>query len=145
ILPKYNKVLETRKTTEAEEILTAMREEEEFICMEKGFYESNLTRLNVTEGLNPVLNEPEKVESKYYKYGAVITGRLKDNEPSISATSSDGGYDIIIRLKDGSLSCVYHKPGDFVAACDNLSKDYPRWTPSVGNGGSLTEEKCEWN
>ena len=121
ILPKYSKMYETRKTSEAEEILTAMREEEEFICMENGrYYQADLDKLNVAQGLKS--SDHYCVESEYYKYCPYDEGR--GSIVAFAAPFNEWPYMIGIRLYDGQMACQRRTN----TPCDNLSKDYNNWT-----------------
>ena len=138
ILPKYNKVLETRKTTEAEEFLAAMRDEQEFLCMEKGKYEKFLDRLNVAEGLERTEGTVAecRVQSAYYVYCNSVEGK---GVPAIIAKSrGEQEYAIGIRLTDGMLACEKSEGGP----CDNLSKDYSEWD-AVFNESDV-DVKCDF-
>lgn len=124
ILPKYNKVLKTRRTSEADEILTAMREEQELLCMETGHYNPAISQLNVAEGLKQG-GSNKCAEGTYYRY---CTDEIGSGDSLILASSlpfTDGHpeYIIGIRLQDGVLACRKFNGGP----CDNLSKDYSPW------------------
>ena len=135
ILPKYSKMFETRKTSEAEEILTAMREEEEFICMVNvTCYQADLYKLNVAQGLKS--SDHYCVESEYYKYCP-----YDDAIVALAAPFDEWPYMIGIRLYDGQMACQRRTN----TPCDNLSKDYNNWTAITNTTNAPPrDERCKF-
>ncbi len=104
VLPKFTKVLQTRKTTEAENIMAAVRNEQEARCMVGRDY----------VGQNEIgkLASLPKATSKNYTYTLDAQG--------ITATAKDGNYTLQIpSYTDGRICCSG-------AGCDGLNKDYPK-------------------
>ena len=100
-VPKMKKVLETRKTTEAENMLTALRTEQEKRCSLGQDYLTDKNQL-------PILAQAD--QSKNYTYQLTAAGA--------SAISKNGNYTIQMRsYRDGTLCCD---------DCDGLNKDYPK-------------------
>lgn len=103
VLPKFGKVLETRKTTEAEEILRAVRTEQERRC--------SLDRPYVTdfENLSGLVNARE---TEHYKYSLTSSGMIASSKGKFS-------YDLKMpSYADGRICCE----GD---SCKDLNKEYP--------------------
>ncbi len=116
VLPKFNKVVETRKTTEAEEVMAAIRTEQEQRCSLNKIYTKDFTSF-IESGdikLASVPGDTSKAESNNFTY--TLTGRR------IKATSKDKGYTLQMpSLADGRISCDG-------AYCSKLNKDYPTRT-----------------
>ena len=108
VLPKFNKVIETRRTTEAEELLTAIRTEQERRCtLDKPYagYFDDLGDIIASKSDTP------KTETKNYSYQL--------EEQGASATRLDKDYKIAIpSYSDGRLCCE----GSY---CASLNKNYP--------------------
>ena len=101
-VPRFSRVLETRKTTEAENILTAVRTEQENRCVFGKDYLSDSSQLSMLSGVN----DPN------YTYSLGTQG--------ITATSKNKGYQLkMLSYKDGQICCEG-------AYCDSLNKDYVR-------------------
>ena len=116
VLPKFNKVMETRKTTEAEEVMAAIRTEQEQRCSLNKVYTKDFTSFieNNDIKLASVPGDTSKAESNNFTY--TLTGRR------IKATSKDRGYTLQMpSIADGRISC----DGDY---CSKLNKDYPTRT-----------------
>ena len=106
VLPKFTKVLETRKTTEAESMLMAVRGEQEARC--------TLDRPYVQEANKTQLASLPSNTGSNYTY--TLTGS------GITATSQDKEYALKIEsYQDGSICCS----GTY---CDSLNKKYPKCT-----------------
>jgi len=104
-LPKYRKVLESRKTTEAESILSAVRTEQERRCAMDKPYITEFTKLSE---LVP------SSESNHYSYTLLSSGKGM-------RAMSKGDFSYELRMPsyaDGRICCS----GE---ACGQLSKDYP--------------------
>ncbi len=107
ILPKFNKVIETRKTTEAEEMMAAVRAEQEQRCTLNKSYTRSFAQIGeIAQGLN------SRGESKNYKYTLASS--------SVSAASR-GNYRYTLKMPsyaDGRICCEG-------VGCASLNKDYP--------------------
>ena len=115
VLPKFTKILQTRKTTEAENVMAAVRNEQEARCMVGRDYTADTTKLASLP----------KATSKNYTYTLDAQG--------ITATAKDGNYTLQIpSYTDGRICCS----GE---GCDGLNKDYPL----CGSISNLVEASCE--
>lgn len=104
VLPKFNKVVETRKTTEAEEIMAAVRTEQEKRCALDQNYITNLSELT---DIIP------SSDTKNFVYSATSMGIEAQNK---------GKYGYVLKMpsyRDGRLCC------EDAAACSKLNKNYP--------------------
>lgn len=98
-VPKFSRVLETRKTTEAEDIFAAVRTEQENRCMLGKTYQTDKSKVQMLSS----------VTGNNYQYNLT--------EQGITA-SSDKGYQLkMLSYKDGSICCEG-------AYCDSLNKSY---------------------
>ena len=104
VLPKFGKVMETRKTTEAEELMGAVRTEQEKRCtLDKNYFASLTDIKDVLPGSN----------TKNFSYSLTDTGIV---------AQSKGKYGYKLRMpsyKDGRICCEND------AECAKLNKDYP--------------------
>ncbi len=101
VLPKFNKVIESRRTAEAESVLRAVRNEQEMRCTLDKNYTTNKDNLAVWP----------KRDSANYTYAL--------NSQGMSATSKDKDYTLEIKTYlDGGICCK----GSY---CNSLNKDYP--------------------
>lgn len=103
VLPKFNKVVETRKTTEAEEIMAAVRTEQEYRCALDKPYIGNIAKFS------EIL---PNAQTKHFGYSLETTGML---------ASSKGKYAYTLKMPsyaDGRVCCEG-------AECNKLNKDYP--------------------
>ena len=115
VLPKFTKVLQTRKTTEAENVMAAVRNEQEARCM---------VGRNYTADTNKIASLP-KAKSQNYTYVLGATG--------ITAEAKDGSYTLQIpSYTDGRICCS----GE---GCDKLNRDYPK----CGSIPNLETATCE--
>ena len=101
-VPKYARVLETRKTGEAEEVLSAVRTEQEKRCIMGKSY--------LDESARGRLASLSSVHSTNYNY------ELKDGK--VEASRPGKGYTLKMWYKTGSFCCEG-------AGCEKLNKDYP--------------------
>ena len=100
-VPKFARVLETRKTTEAEEIFAAVRTEQENRCVFGKNYLTDKTQLSMLSGAD---------NSGSYAYSLTGQGIV---------ASSDKGYQLKMpSYKDGQICCEG-------AYCESLNKSYP--------------------
>ena len=108
VLPKFSKVIETRKTTEAEEMLAAIRTEQEKRCTLDKPYAGYFTSLGDIIASN---SDSSKTETKNYSYQL--------EEQGASATRLEKDYTLKMpSYTDGRLCCE----GSY---CLSLNKDYP--------------------
>ena len=125
-VPKMKKVLETRKTTEAENMLTALRTEQEKRCA------LGKTYIVSTDGTLPVNQLPvlaQATQSKNYTYQLTAAG-------AEAVSNSDKTYTIKMRsYKDGDLCCDG-------ADCSSLNKDYPSCPSTAINDECAAEFTC---
>ncbi len=112
-VPKFSRVLETRKTTEAEHVLTALRAEQEHRCVLGKEYQLQTDR---TETLADAKN------GKNYTYSLTNTGA--------KATSAKGYSIQMPSYKNGVLCCE----GSY---CNSLNKSYPSC-----NSVSVPQDEC---
>ena len=101
-LPKFNRVIENRKVTEAEEMMSAVRMEQERRCTLDQNYTTNFSALS---------DVIASANTKNYTYSLQAQG--------ISAKSTSGDYTLkILSYEDGSYCCTG-------AGCKKLNKNYP--------------------
>ena len=119
VLPKFTKVIETRRTGEAEEIMSAVRTEQEARCTLDKTYTAKAQNLHSLEGVNGA----EFAYGKNYKFTLNDTGM----------TAARKGKDYQLKMKsyaDGGLCCE----GNY---CEKLNKSYPacnEYNPTVLSG-----------
>ena len=100
-VPKFTRVLETRKTTEAEEIFNAVRTEQENRCVFGKEYLTDKSQVSLLAGADNSAN---------YTYSLTEQGIV---------ASSGKGYQLkMLSYKDGQICCE----GEY---CGNLNKRYP--------------------
>ena len=100
VLPKFNKMLEARKTTEAENIMTAVRSEQEARCSLDTEYATTTADLKSWP----------KNGSKNFSFSVTRSG--------ITARNTEGDYALEMpSYRDGRICCS----GD---GCDTLNKNY---------------------
>ncbi len=101
-LPKFNRVIENRKVTEAEEMMSAVRMEQERRCTLDQNYTTNFSNLS---------DVIASANTKNYTYSLQSQG--------ISAKSASGDYTLkILSYEDGSYCCTG-------TGCKKLNKNYP--------------------
>ena len=104
VLPKFSKVIETRKTTEAEELMASIRTEQEKRCaLDKQYITDDISRLN------DIVKNPD---TKNYEITLQGTGVI---------ASSKGNYSYTLEMPsylDGRICC---RGND----CEKLNKNYP--------------------
>ena len=116
-LPKFTRVIENRKVTEAEEMMSAVRTEQERRCAMDKKYTLNFANLS---------DVVSSSDTKNYTYSLQAEG--------ISATSNKGDYTLkMLSYHNGSFCCTG-------ADCAKLNKNYPSCDgltfPSSGCEGS---------
>ena len=108
-LPKFNRVIENRKVTEAEEMMSAVRTEQERRCTLDQNYTTNFSALS--DVIASANTKNYTYNTKNYTYSLQAQG--------ISAKSTSGDYTLkILSYEDGSYCCT----GD---GCKKLNKNYP--------------------
>ena len=112
-VPKFSRVLETRRTTEAEHVLFSLRTEQEHRCVLGKHYQTNPAAM---EGLASAKG------SKNYSYTLTEVGA--------NATSSKGYSIQMPSYKQGVLCCE----GSY---CSSLNKSYPSCSSL-----SVPEDEC---
>ena len=121
-LPKFSKVMETRKTTEAEDLMSAVRTEQEKRCsLDKPY----LTDINELKDILPTQT------TKNYDYSLTSDGL------GILA-SSKGKYNYTLSMpsyKDGRLCCEGTE-------CSKLNKDYPLCDDLRGAADFASGSEC---
>jgi prepilin-type N-terminal cleavage/methylation domain-containing protein len=101
VLPKFSKTLETRRTTEAEDIMQAVRTEQEYRCAADKAYTTKQTELSSLEE-----NKTKNYVFKFEKTGMV-------------ASRSGREYKLkMLSYADGRICCEG-------AGCSGLNKNYP--------------------
>ncbi|MCQ2410883.1 MAG: prepilin-type N-terminal cleavage/methylation domain-containing protein, partial [Elusimicrobiaceae bacterium] len=103
VLPKFNKMLESRKTTEAEDVMRAIRTEQELRCSLDKPYASSFSALSDLVASN---------DSTHYKYSLTSSGISAINKGTRDYFLSMPSYE------DGRVCCS----GSY---CSSLNKDYP--------------------
>ena len=106
VLPKFSKVIETRKTTEAEELMASIRTEQEKRCALDKPYLTDLSNMS---------DVVKKTDTKNYKLTLQGKGVI---------ASSKGNYNYNLQMPsyaDGRICCDG-------ADCEKLNKNYPSCT-----------------
>lgn len=113
VLPKFTRVMETRNTTEAEEIMTAIRTEQEARCALSKPYTTNFAHLTQVASL------PEHGGSQASRETDKYTYTLQEGGVSAQqVTTQDTVYTLQMpSYADGRICCT----GD---GCNALNKDY---------------------
>ncbi|MBQ9971292.1 MAG: type II secretion system protein, partial [Elusimicrobiaceae bacterium] len=122
VLPKFNKIVETRKTTEAEELMAAVRTEQEKRCaLDKNY-------LTDSAKLTDVLTS---TSTKNFDYSLTSTG--------MKATSK-GKYAYELQMpsyEDGRICCANE------TECLKLNKDYPLCSELIAKADYQDGSACE--
>ena len=121
VLPKFSKVLETRKTTEAEELMAAVRTEQERRCALDKNYTKNKEAVNLAS-----------LNTKNFTYSLGDTG--------MEAVST-GKYAYTLKMpsyRDGRLCCESAE----AEACGHLNKDYPQCAPLTARADYESGVEC---
>ena len=111
VLPRYSKTMETRKTTEAENIMEAVRTEQERRCALSKTYAGDIAQLtdivpNATTG--------------NFTYSVSGTGVL---------ASSQGSYNYTLKIPSYADGRIFSDGDD----CSKLNKDYPTCDDLINN------------
>lgn len=123
VLPKFSKVIETRKTTEAEELMAAVRTEQEKRCSLDQDYLSDLSKLS---DIIPSTDTKNFV----YSTNAEGTGIEAQSKGKFGYTLKMPSY------KDGRLCC------DNEEECLKLNKDYPLCSELIARADYQSGEEC---
>ena len=121
VLPKFNKVMETRKTTEAEEMMAAVRTEQEKRCALDKNYLQDLSKMS---DIIP------NTDTKNFTYVATATGIKAHSKGKYGYTLEMPSY------RDGRLCCESDE-------CAKLNKDYPSCSALVSSADYLSGEECK--
>ena len=104
VLPKFSKMLNTRRTTEAEDIMSAVRQEQEYRCASDRAYTT------AKGDLSSLASLPDNLSSKNYTYTLGGSG--------ITATAKKGSYNLQMpSYEDGRICCSG-------TGCSDLNKEY---------------------
>lgn len=127
-VPQFNRVLETRRTTEAESLMTAVRTEQEKRCTFEKAYAGTFDRIGDIVSRNP--SKTSTTASGSYTYDL--------EEQGIKAASNRQDYALkMLSYKDGRLCCDG-------AYCDSLNKSYPKCEGfGVEYDANCTASACE--
>ena len=121
VLPKFSKVMETRKTTEAEELMAAVRTEQEKRCaLDKNY----LAKLADVQDILPSNN------TKNFSYTLTSTGM---------EAQSKGKYGYTLKMPsyaDGRICCESQEE------CAKLNKAYPLCTELIAMGDYQSGAEC---
>ena len=122
VLPKFSKVIETRKTTEAEEMMAAVRTEQEKRCaLDKG-YTTDAATVHLAS-----------LNTKNFNYTLKNTG--------MEAVST-GKYGYTLKMpsyRDGRLCC------DSAEQCAKLNKNYPLCSELTAKADYTSGAECSAN
>ena len=119
VLPKFSKVIETRKTTEAEEMMAAVRTEQERRCSLDKNYTTDAATVNLAS-----------LNTKNFNYTLKNTG--------IEAAST-GKYGYTLKMpsyRDGRLCC------DSAEQCAKLNKNYPLCSELTAKADYTSGTEC---
>ncbi|WP_432634863.1 prepilin-type N-terminal cleavage/methylation domain-containing protein [Candidatus Avelusimicrobium sp.] len=119
VLPKFSKVIETRKTTEAEEMMAAVRTEQEKRCALDKAYTTDAATVNLAS-----------LNTKNFNYTLKNTG--------IEAAST-GKYGYTLKMpsyRDGRLCC------DSAEQCAKLNKNYPLCSELTAKADYTSGTEC---
>lgn len=120
VLPKFSKVLETRKTTEAEEIMAAVRTEQEKRCALDKNYTTNADTVNLAS-----------LTTKHFSYTLKNTGMEAQSKGKYAYTLKMPSY------RDGRLCC------DSAEQCSKLNKDYPLCSELIARSDYADGVECK--
>lgn len=113
-LPKFSKAVETRKVTEAEDVMRAIRTEQEKRCSLDKNYSSSFETFG---GLIAGVTAGDGHETEHYSYTLDTTGVSASSKGHINYTLSIPSY------ADGRICC---SSPDNNEGCNKLNKDYPK-------------------
>ena len=120
VLPKFSKVIETRKTTEAEEMMAAVRTEQERRCALDKNYTTDAASVNLAS-----------LNTKNFNYTLKNTG--------IEAKSNNSKYGYTLKMpsyRDGRLCC------DSAEQCAKLNKNYPLCSELTAKADYTSGAEC---
>ena len=121
VLPKFSKVVETRKTTEAENLMAAVRTEQEKRCA--------LDKKYITDFVQITDKIPSR-ESKNYSYSLTTTGMQAQSKGKYGYTLKMPSY------ADGRLCCENEEE------CAKLNKDYPLCSELIARADYQSGAEC---
>ena len=120
-LPKFNKAVETRKATEAEEWMSAVRTEQEKRCTLDKNYVTDLTGL---QDMLPLHN------TENFTYNLTSTGMEASSQSKYAYTLKMPSY------RDGRICCENE------AECMKLNKNYPLCSVLVASADYRNGSEC---
>jgi len=131
VLPKFSKVIETRKTTEAEEIMAAVRTEQEQRCSLNKLYTDDFAKLRNVVASNQTQNFTYNVENTNGSGSSPMSTGI--------AATSRGSLNYTLKMPsfaDGRICCE----GE---GCARLNKNYPLCSALMAQPDFMsTEVEC---
>ncbi len=124
VLPKFTRIMETRKTTEAEDMMFAIRTEQERRCSLGQLYTTDFATLG---------NIVSSSETAHYSFALQSEGML---------ASSKGNFAYNLRMpsySDGRICCDDTVPGN---ECSSLNKDYMTCTALLARQDYQPDAAC---
>ena len=121
VLPKFSKVVETRKTTEAEELMSAVRTEQEKRCALDKNYLTDLAKMS------EIIPD---TDTKNFTYTATTTGIKAQSKGKYNYTLEMPSY------RDGRLCC------ESAEECAKLNKDYPLCSSLIARADYQSGVEC---
>ena len=121
VLPKFSKVVETRKTTEAEELMSAVRTEQEKRCALDKNYLTDLAKMS------EIIPD---TDTKNFTYTATTTGIKAQSKGKYNYTLEMPSY------RDGRLCC------ESAEECAKLNKDYPLCSSLIARADYRSGAEC---
>ena len=113
-VPQFNKIFLTRQTTEAENILTAIRQEQIMRCMDMSGYAYDVNQLRSLDAL--AKDTRNQAISKYFIY--TVTGFNESRGKASATSSSNRALRLVMpSYADGRICCED-------AACVRINKNY---------------------
>lgn len=154
VLPKFNKVLETRKTSEAEDLMTAVRQEQEYRCASDRPYTVNADSLqslasaktkNYTLSLKEAGIEAARGEKNYtLKIPSYADGRICCDGAYCAELNKDYPSCNEMSVKASPSSCVVAglqgNTGTMGSECTDGEKQYDPCGPTCDRGNKLVRE-----
>ena len=136
VLPKFNKVVETRKTTEAEEVMAAIRTEQEQRCSLNKQYSNDFTSFLQSSGADLTASTVNTAKASSRNYEYMLSGQ------TIRAKSKDAAHTYTLKMpsiEDGRICCSG-------AYCNQLNKNYPlcnNFTYASSTAECIPEAVCD--
>ena len=124
-LPKFSKVMETRKTTEAEQIMAAVRTEQEYRCAMDKPYTADFSSLSQSISASESTSATSTKDFDYELQSTGMLARRKGENYALEMPS----------YADGRLCCNG-------SACANLNKDYMSCTDLMNTADYQPAVQC---